>query len=165
MALTTPNPIKTRPEGRDKRRYYRFPREHGHDTKECHDLKNQIEDLIRHGHLRRYVREQQTPPKDRPTWDSSPHPKGPIEKQINVIIGGPTFRGDSSLVRKAYVQSMVEKRPKCDCDPNITFRLRNEEYPDHNDALVISAWIMNARVKRIIINTGSSTDILYLDAF
>ncbi|RZR92715.1 hypothetical protein BHM03_00021070 [Ensete ventricosum] len=45
--LKPPNPIKTRHEGRDKRRYCRFYREYGqHDTEECHDLKNQIEDLI-----------------------------------------------------------------------------------------------------------------------
>ncbi|RZS28521.1 hypothetical protein BHM03_00062117 [Ensete ventricosum] len=100
--------------------------EHGHDTEECHDFKNQIKDLIRHEHLHRYVRDQRTPPKGRPTRDSSPHPKGPIEKQIDIIVGGPASGGDSSSARKAYAWSTVEKRPKCDRDPEITFGTGNE---------------------------------------
>ena len=39
---------------RDQSRYYRYHREVGHDTLECHDLKDQIEQLIRDGKLREY---------------------------------------------------------------------------------------------------------------
>ncbi|RZR82542.1 hypothetical protein BHM03_00008991 [Ensete ventricosum] len=39
------------------------------------------------------------------------------------------------------------------------------EYPDHNDALVVTTRIANAYVRRIMIDIGSSVDILYLDAF
>ncbi|RWW12221.1 hypothetical protein GW17_00024120 [Ensete ventricosum] len=55
--LRAPNSIKMHKEGRDRRRYYRFHRDYRHDTKECHDLRNQIEDLIRQGHLGHYVRD------------------------------------------------------------------------------------------------------------
>ncbi|RZS22773.1 hypothetical protein BHM03_00055599 [Ensete ventricosum] len=76
--------------------------------------------------------------------DSSPRLKGPIEKQIDIIIGGPTFGGNSSLMHKAYTRSAVEKRLRHDYDPEITFGSGNEEYPDHDDALTISARIVNA---------------------
>ncbi|RRT47531.1 hypothetical protein B296_00021608 [Ensete ventricosum] len=48
-----------------QRRYYRFHKEYVHDTEECRDLKNQIEDLIRQRHLDRYVRDHKTTPEGR----------------------------------------------------------------------------------------------------
>ncbi|RWW47538.1 hypothetical protein BHE74_00046497 [Ensete ventricosum] len=72
-----------RAEERDRGGYCRFHCNYDHDTEECYDLKNQIEDLIHH----------------------------------------------------------------------------------HDDALVIWACIANVRVKCIMIDTGSSADILYLDTF
>ncbi|RWW49131.1 hypothetical protein BHE74_00044736 [Ensete ventricosum] len=80
----------------------------------CHDLKNHIEDLICQGHLGLYVRKSREP---------SPHPKGPVEKQIDVIVGGPASGGDSSSARKAYALATVEKRARHERNPEITLRL------------------------------------------
>ncbi|RWW12625.1 hypothetical protein GW17_00023700 [Ensete ventricosum] len=161
----TPNPMKTLSKRRDKMRYCRFHREHCHNTEECRDLQSQIEDLIRQGHLNRYIHDQSSFPDDRPPRDPSPRPKGPIEKQIDVIIGGPALGGDSSSARKAYARTMVGKRPAHEDDLDITFESGNEEYPNHDDALVISTRMANAHVKRVMIDTGSLANILYLDAF
>ncbi|RWV77378.1 hypothetical protein GW17_00061802 [Ensete ventricosum] len=122
--------MKSHPERHDKRRYCRFHREYGHDTEECRDLQYQIEDLIRRGHLRRYVREQSSLSDGRPPRDSSPQPKGPVEKQIDIIFGGPASGGNSSSARKAYARSEVGKRPLHDEDLDVTFKSRGEELPD-----------------------------------
>ncbi|RZS25064.1 hypothetical protein BHM03_00058209 [Ensete ventricosum] len=100
--LRTLNPIRTKVGGRDKRRYCRFHRDYGHDTEECNDLKNQIEDLIHQGHLHRFVQDRRAS-EERPRRDKNPSPRldRPIEKQIDVIVGGPTSGGDSSSARKA----------------------------------------------------------------
>ena len=45
---------------RDK--YYRFHCDHGHDTTDCYDLKQQIEALIRQGKLQRFVSKGRTDP-------------------------------------------------------------------------------------------------------
>ncbi|RRT74167.1 hypothetical protein B296_00012484, partial [Ensete ventricosum] len=138
------NPIKSHSERRDKRRYCHFHREYGHDTEECHDLQYQIEDLIRRGHLRRYICDQSSLPDSRPPRNSSPRPKGLVEKQIDVIFGGPALGGDSSSARKAYARSEVGKWPTHDEDLDITFKSGGEEFPCHDDALVISIRIANA---------------------
>ncbi|RRT46910.1 hypothetical protein B296_00033753 [Ensete ventricosum] len=100
--MKTPNPMKTCFERRDKRRYCHFHKEHDHDMEECRDLQSQIKDLIRQGHLRHYVRDQSSFPDSQPPQDPSPRPKGPVEKQIHIIIGGPALGGDCSSARKAY---------------------------------------------------------------
>ncbi|RWV78737.1 hypothetical protein GW17_00060247 [Ensete ventricosum] len=79
-----------------------FHRDYRHDTEECYDLKNQIEDLIHHGHLDRYVRKPHEP---------SLHPKGLVEHHIYVIVGGPAASGISSSTRKTYAYPKVQKRP------------------------------------------------------
>ncbi|RRT73546.1 hypothetical protein B296_00013037 [Ensete ventricosum] len=88
--------MKTQREECNRTRYCHFHCDYSHDTEECHDLKNQIKDLIRRGHLDRYIRKLCEP---------SPHPKGPIEKQIDIIIGSPTSGGDTSSARKAYARA------------------------------------------------------------
>lgn len=39
----------------DKSKYYRFYQDHDHNTKDCIQLRNNIEDLIQHVYLRKYV--------------------------------------------------------------------------------------------------------------
>ena len=46
-SLKWPEKMKGDPNKRNKNKYCRFHRDHGHDTDECYDLKHQIEKLIR----------------------------------------------------------------------------------------------------------------------
>ena len=46
-SLKWPEKMKGDPNKRNKNKYCRFHRDHGHDTDECYDLKQQIENLIR----------------------------------------------------------------------------------------------------------------------
>ncbi|RZR86309.1 hypothetical protein BHM03_00013489 [Ensete ventricosum] len=68
----------------------------------------------------------------------------------------PTVGGDSSSAGKAYAHVEVQKRPRARGNPEITFESKSE-YPDHDDALVITTRIANARLKHIMIDTGSSS--------
>ncbi|RZS00502.1 hypothetical protein BHM03_00030208 [Ensete ventricosum] len=63
------------------RRYCRFHRDYGHDTEECNDLRNQIEDLIHQGHLHRFIRDRRAS-EEWPRRDRNPSPRldRPIEK-------------------------------------------------------------------------------------
>ena len=54
--LKWPRPLHSSPNIRDKNKYYRFHKDHGHNTEDCRDLKEQIEELIRKGKLQKYVK-------------------------------------------------------------------------------------------------------------
>ena len=47
--------MKTDPAKRDLTKYCEFHRDHGHRTDDCIQLRNEIEYLIRHEHLRRFM--------------------------------------------------------------------------------------------------------------
>ncbi|RZR74738.1 hypothetical protein BHM03_00042322 [Ensete ventricosum] len=94
-----------------------------------------------------------------------PHSEKPREKQIDIIVGGPTSDGDSASGWKAYARVIMEKCPKRKDEPEITFKTKEIEYLNRKDAMVASISIANARVKRVMIDTRSSVDVLYFDAF
>ena len=47
--------MKGDPNKRNRNKYCRFYRDHGHDTNKCFNLKQQIENLIRQGKLRNFL--------------------------------------------------------------------------------------------------------------
>nr|XP_023919278.1 uncharacterized protein LOC112030850 [Quercus suber] len=55
-SLKWPENMKGDPNKGNKNKYCGFHRDHGHDTDECFDLKQQIENLIRQGKLRHFIR-------------------------------------------------------------------------------------------------------------
>ena len=59
-ALTYPGKLKGDPNRRSKDKYYRFHWDHGHDTTNCYDLKQQIKALIKQGKLQKFVRKERT---------------------------------------------------------------------------------------------------------
>ena len=49
-------PLHSSPNVRDKKKYCRFHKDHGHYTEDCKDLKEQIEELIQKRKLQRFVK-------------------------------------------------------------------------------------------------------------
>ena len=61
--LSEPPKIWTPIEQRDKRKYCHFHKDYGHKNDECQTLKDEIEALIRRGHLSFYVAKKADQPK------------------------------------------------------------------------------------------------------
>ncbi|GFY91374.1 hypothetical protein Acr_07g0015700 [Actinidia rufa] len=167
-----PGKIKTDPQKRNRNKYCEFHRDHGHNTEDCFQLKEQIADLIKRGYLRKYIT-------DRPPPNSPGRRYGdnrPTAGNIQTIHGGFGSGGCSTSSRKKHARSALRSveeevynlsSPCVGDQPPITFGsddLRGLHLP-HDDVLVISAVIANFNVQRILIDNGSSADILFIPAF
>ena len=61
-ALTFPSKLKGDPSKRSRDKYCHFHCDHGYDTADCYDLKQQIEAFIRQGKLQRFISKKRTDP-------------------------------------------------------------------------------------------------------
>ena len=110
LSLKWPRPLHSSPNVRDKRKYCRFHKDHGHYTEDCRDLKEQIEEPIRRGKLQQYVKKGDSAKYtqkgqqggfQRDEDHSQPRPQTALG-EIKTITGGPTTRGSFCSLKKSY---------------------------------------------------------------
>ena len=105
-ALTYPEKLKGDPNRRSRDKYCRFHRDHGHDTTDCYDLKQQIETFIKQGKFQKFVGKKRL---DLPLQKQNPRrdnerPRPPVG-DIRMIIGGTTTTtGSSKKAHKTHLR-------------------------------------------------------------
>ncbi|KAL2228828.1 UNVERIFIED_CONTAM: hypothetical protein Sindi_1862500 [Sesamum indicum] len=171
-----PKKMKDNPKRLKSDKYCRFHRDRGHTTEECHHLKNEIEKLIQRGYLKEYVNQG---PKHQPRESTSKQvgngDNQPTAGVIAVISGGPAG-GDSANARRALTRAARGSHAQAPIQVHTIRSLQEDEISfgkqdldptrnQHNDALVISATISNFWVKKILVDSGSSADIIFHDAY
>ena len=171
-----PKPLKMDATKRDRNRKCAYHKEHEHTTKQCRSLHYLVEKLVKVGHLKQYVRSEgkggetcQGLAVAAPTTLVAPR------AVINNIHGGPLDEEYSSkrkrkmLFRVAFVQEQVSSiRPGLTSgstrpiDGVITFPLvdPNRILQPHQDALIFTLGINDFDVRRILVDSGSSADLL-----
>ena len=164
-SLKWPEKMKGDPNKRNKNKYFRFHRDHGHDTDDCYDLKQQIENLIRQGKLRHFVGRDHKDEKLKAKVEESLRPLG----EIRVIIRG-TSTGQSSKSRKTYLKAMQNvqlsgRSLRMSGVDELAITFIDEDagriHHPHDDAIVITLFIADYTTKRVLVDNGSSADILY----
>ena len=84
-SLKWPKKMKRDPNKCNRNKYCRFHRDYGHDTDQCLDLKQQIENLIRQGKLINFLGREH---KDEKLKGKIKESSRPSLGEIRVIIGG-----------------------------------------------------------------------------
>ena len=180
--LKWPRPLHSSPNVRDKNKYCRFHKDHGHYTEDCWDLKEQIEELIQKGKLQKYVKkgeyskfrngnkskhESSSKGDDRPN-----QPPQDVVREIKTITGGPFTGGSFRSLKKACQRQVnsvhvIPSFKQRQTNQDMTFNeadAKGVKQP-HNDPLVIMLNIEGFNTKRILVDNGSSADIIYLPMF
>ena len=92
------------------------------------------------------------------------------KKGIDFIYGGSKFYNSANSI-KAYQRRAKNNvgilKPLSDPDHEITFNENETAYLDkpHDDALVIRIDVGGCELSRVMIDTGSSADVLFYEAF
>ncbi|KAK3009095.1 hypothetical protein RJ639_015070 [Escallonia herrerae] len=171
-ALQWPDRMKSRPNKRNKDLWCHFHNDHGHATDNCGSLKRAIEALIKRGQLRKLVTpgegRQQTPPA---MEEREEHEEN--AGTINTISGGIAAGGSSGKARKAYAREVCVTSPppnkKLKTVPAAIITFSDDDSKDiktpHDDPVVITIKGGNFDVKWVLIDNGSSVEILFHDAF
>ncbi|XP_056695513.1 uncharacterized protein [Spinacia oleracea] len=169
---------------KDMSRWCDFHRDNGHTTEECISLKKEVAYLLKRGHLKdllsdkgkeTYNKDSNSQPNPAPSGDRPAPPT--FEKVVNVISGGSDIcgltssaakkinRGESEAVKEGQTEDEVAL-DKSLAAMIITFDDSDstDTQQEHHDGLVISLPIGNALIKRILIDNGSSANVLFLEA-
>ncbi|XP_075655046.1 uncharacterized protein LOC142625244 [Castanea sativa] len=176
-ALAWPDKLKGDLSKRPRNKYCCFHCDDGHDTFNCYDLKQQVEAFIRQEKLQRFVgreRAGENPPRDQELNQRvEERPRAPLG-EIRVIVGGGAMIGSSRKVRKTYLQMVQNvqltghphKLSRMD-ELEISFTEEDARQIHHpyDDVLVINLTIADFNTRRVLVDNGSSTDILYYPAF
>ncbi|XP_013624431.1 PREDICTED: uncharacterized protein LOC106330525 [Brassica oleracea var. oleracea] len=154
-----------------------FHRDHGHKTEDCIALRIEVNELLQKGHLREFLSEKA---KAHLSKETSGKPKGDApsspprqDRVIHVISGGSEISGISHAAAKKSTRNAKygletgqPKRLLLGTD-EISFTAKEQEriLAPHHDALVVSLTVANCLVKRILIDNGSSSNIIFLTAY
>ena len=133
-------------------------------------MKQQIENLIKQGKLRHFVGRDHKDEKLKTKMEESSRP--PLG-EIRVIIGG-TSAGQTSKSKKMYLKvvqnvQLSGRSPKTRVidEPTISFTDEEAEriHHPHDDAIVITLLITDYTTRRVLVDNGSSANILYYPVF
>ncbi|KAD0312828.1 hypothetical protein E3N88_44470 [Mikania micrantha] len=154
---------------RDKSKWCAFHKDFGHITDDCIALRKEISYLLSKGHLKELLGKKKERRQDSNGFServASP-PKG--AKVINFISGGSDICGTSySAARKHAKEAKMEngerptKTSTLTTETVVSFEEQDREniLDPHHDGLIITLYVANHYVRRILIDGGSSVNII-----
>ncbi|XP_050256798.1 uncharacterized protein LOC126702181 [Quercus robur] len=154
---------------RNQNFYCQYHQNHGHTTKNCRNLWNYLDQLVREGklkHLLHHPSSHQGQTHQEPQRDTALRP--PVGT-INVILATPGKTGTCpsrvlSVARRPTKESQPEsKRARMNFHPILSFSEEEKigTTQPHDNALLITLKIGDYDVKRVMVDGGSGAEVMY----
>ncbi|XP_025611963.1 uncharacterized protein [Arachis hypogaea] len=177
--LSKPRPLKDRTRG-NKSLYCDYHKGYGHQTQDCFDLKDALEQAIRDGkltelsHLIREPRRRHRDQDEEGKTRSAKRRQEPEDKDhdltvINVVTAKNTTPRSRSSHKKdtkvlAVSSSLVRSSKK---PPSISFGPEDQWFDEapENPPMVITARVGTGLVKRILVDMGADSNIMFCNVF
>ena len=180
--LKWPRPLHSSPNVYNKKKYCQFHKYHDHYTEDYKDLKEQIEELMRKWKLQKYVKKGESSKfrgDNKNQHEFSPSDEDHVSQcppsvieEIKTITSEPSTSGSFKSLKKAYQRQVnrIHRMPPAKqrrMARNMCFSEEDAKgvMQPHDDRLVIMLVIEGFNTKGILLDNGSSTDIIYLSAF
>ncbi|XP_011076484.1 uncharacterized protein LOC105160703 [Sesamum indicum] len=182
--LKWPRHTRYTPSKKFSNKYCRFYRERGHNTEECFQLKDEVERLVRQGYFR-----SQVPPSCKISKDETRRSRSRIRdrnsgparttkaqttgnnaptKGVIYTIARGSSSGNSNKARKRCARTLSSSRVrefvlKVEEEEAISFNSSDkpQESGEMNDLMVIKLDVANFMVHKVLVDSGSSADIIF----
>ncbi|XP_009626212.1 uncharacterized protein [Nicotiana tomentosiformis] len=158
-------PIQSDPSQSDPNLWCEFHATHGHRTGDCRHLSEEVATLLKNGHLREFLsdRAKENYGRSRDNAEPSKMAAGSSWMTINMIFGGSEVNGVTfSPTKKTKISVTHGKRIREVLEDGITFTEGDADglLLPHNDELIISLNVLDFKIKRGLVNPGSSANII-----
>ena len=164
-------PVKTdKVLGPHKDAWCEFHQAFGHHINNCLALGHQLDELVKSGFLKDYLAGSFTAAALAVPEENQAH-EMPIHGEIHTISGGFSGGGCTASQRKRYAHSvmLVAKQVVVDdpLDVDLAFTRADlhDVVPHDNDPVVISVVTAGRKVHKVLVDQGSSADVMFLFTF
>ncbi|XP_068504361.1 uncharacterized protein [Phaseolus vulgaris] len=166
--LKVPPKTDKRP-GPNKNVWCEYHQAYGHPIRNCLTLGHQLDELVKNGLLRDYLQEKQGT-EDVVATGGGPGHEVPVHGEVHTIAGGFSGGGCTASQRRRYVRTMMSvkaQRTNDAFDVDLVFTKADLEdvIPHDNDPVVISVVTTGRKVHRVLVDQGSSVDVMFWMTF
>nr|XP_009777583.1 PREDICTED: uncharacterized protein LOC104227123 [Nicotiana sylvestris] len=133
-----------------------------HRTGDCRHLREEVATLLKNGHLREFLsnRAKNSYGRNRDNEEASKTGEEPTHHTINMIFRGNEINGVTFLTTKKLKVSITHSKRLWEDDITFTEEDADGLLLPHNDALAISLNVLDFKIKRILVDPGSSANII-----